>query len=54
MGEKLGVLDTLGLIGLLEGLLDELDRRNLLQAAAKLASAIDTLRLEAESENEKA
>jgi hypothetical protein len=49
MGDSLQSRDTAQLVGILESLLDELDQRNLIQSAAKLASAIDTLRLEAEA-----
>lgn len=49
MGDSLQSRDTAQLVGILESLLDELDQRNLIQSAAKLASAIDTLRLEAET-----
>lgn len=52
MGDGLQSRDTAQLVGLLESLLDELDQRNLIQSAAKLASAIDTLRMEAEASGE--
>jgi hypothetical protein len=40
--------DAAHLIGLLENVLDELDARNLVQTAAKVASTIDTLKAEIE------
>lgn len=52
MGDGLQSRDTAQLVGLLESLLEELDQRNLIQSAAKLASAIDTLRLETDAAGE--
>lgn len=40
--------DATHLIGMLERVLDELDARNLIQTAAKIASTIDTLKAEIE------
>lgn len=48
MGDIVEPKDAAHLIGLLENVLDELDARNLIQTAAKVASTIDTLKAEIE------
>lgn len=48
MDEFVEPQDAMHLVGALERLLDELDSRNLIQTAAKLASTIDTLKAEIE------
>lgn len=48
MGDTDKPRDAKHLIGMLENFLDELDALNLIQTAARVASAIDTLRAEIE------
>jgi len=44
MGDTVEPRDAKHLIGMLENILDELDALNLIQTAARVASAMDTLR----------
>jgi len=44
MGDVVEPRDAKHLIGMLENILDELDALNLIQTAARVASAMDTLR----------
>jgi hypothetical protein len=48
MGDTVEPRDARHLIGMLEKFLDELDDLNMIQTAARVASAIDTLKAEIE------
>jgi len=48
MGDTVKPRDAKHLVTMLESFLDELDAMNLIQTAARVASAIDTLRAEIE------
>jgi len=48
MGDTVKPRDAKHLIGMLESFLDELDALNMIQTAARVASAIDTLKAEIE------
>lgn len=49
MGDTIKPRDPQHLVGMLEGFLDDLDQLNLIQTAARVASAVDTLKAEIES-----
>lgn len=48
MGDTVKSRDAQHLVGMLESFLDELDALNMIQTAARIASAIDTLKTEIE------
>lgn len=48
MGDTVKPRDPQHLVGMLEGFLDDLDHLNLIQTAARVASAVDTLKAEIE------
>jgi hypothetical protein len=48
MGDTVKPTDPQLLVGMLEGFLDDLDHLNLIQTAARVATAVDTLKAEIE------